>query len=426
MTSLGAMVLYIDPGTGSMLFTVLIGIIGFLLYIVKVFWIRIKFVITRGKAEQKNANKIPYLIFAEDKRYWQVFKPVCDEFEKRGIDVVYWTMTPDDPVFDLDYEHIKFEFIGEGNKAFAKLNVVNAGVILATTPGLDVYQWRRSKNADCYVHMFHSVGYCGYRMFGIDFYDAVIAAGQYQIDIMRELERTRDLPAKEGVLVGMPYFDELKKKLNSSTPVSNERTTVLLAPSWGENSIFTRLGSKVIDELVKTDYDIIIRPHPQSFINDAELMKSLMEKYPENDHLKWDRSSDNFETLKKADIMISDFSGVMYDFAFVFDKPVIYLESGTFDTNCRDYYWLDPKYYWILNNLPNLGKKLTADNVTSLNDMISECLASDELKQNRTATCEAAWAYPGEAAVRTVDYLVQKSSEIAGSEVPDASPEAKQ
>ena len=89
MTSLGAMVLYIDPGTGSMLFTVLIGIIGFLLYIVKVFWIRIKFVITRGKAEQKNANKIPYLIFAEDKRYWQVFKPVCDEFEKRGIDVVY-------------------------------------------------------------------------------------------------------------------------------------------------------------------------------------------------------------------------------------------------------------------------------------------------------------------------------------------------
>ena len=220
------------------------------------FWIRIKFVITRGKAEQKNANKIPYLIFAEDKRYWQVFKPVCDEFEKRGIDVVYWTMTPDDPVFDLDYEHIKFEFIGEGNKAFAKLNVVNAGVILATTPGLDVYQWRRSKNADCYVHMFHSVGYGGYRMFGIDFYDAILLSGDYQKDQIRELERLRNEPAKDIEIVGIPYMDVMAERIKNAEKDPEfknntfDKKTVLLAPSWGKSGALSMYGEKLIDALL--------------------------------------------------------------------------------------------------------------------------------------------------------------------------------
>ena len=148
--------LYIDPGTGSMLFTVLIGIFGFLIYIAKIAFVKIKFVVSRGKIDKTESDKIPYLIFAEDKRYWQMFGPVVDEFEKRGIDVVYWTTTPNDPVLDLKYEHVKFVFAGEGNKAYAKLNMVNACIVLATTPGLEVYQWKKSKFVDYYVHMFHS------------------------------------------------------------------------------------------------------------------------------------------------------------------------------------------------------------------------------------------------------------------------------
>ena len=147
------MLLYIDPGTGSMLFTILIGIVGFLVYLFKVFWIKLKFLFTSGKQNKMEGNKIPYLIFAEVKRYWEVFKPICDEFEKRGIDVVYWTSSPDDPALEQKYEHVKFEFVGEGNKAFAKLNLVNASVVIATTPGLEVYQWKRSKFADHYIHI---------------------------------------------------------------------------------------------------------------------------------------------------------------------------------------------------------------------------------------------------------------------------------
>ncbi len=421
--------LYIDPGTGSMLFTVLIGIFGFLIYIAKIAFVKIKFVLTRGKIDKTESDKIPYLIFAEDKRYWQMFGPVVDEFEKRGIDVVYWTTTPNDPVLDLKYEHVKFVFAGEGNKAYAKLNMVNACIILATTPGLEVYQWKRSKFVDYYVHMFHSVGCGGYRLYGMDYYDAIICAGQYQIDVIRELEAKRHLPAKDLKLVGMPYFDAMKAKVEKAKAekasadkdvsvkddhVGKSKTTVLLAPSWGGSSIFNRLGSSVLEELVKTDYDIIVRPHPQSFIAEKALMDELMSKFPDSDRLKWDRSADNFETLNKADILISDFSGVFFDFALVFDKPIMYMDTD-YDNGWYDYYCLDDQTSWIMHTLPKLGKEITKDNLPNIGSLIKECLNSSEFSSGRDIARQETWVNIGEGAARTVDYLTAKYEEIKGS-----------
>ena len=64
-----AVYLYIDPGTGSMLFTIIISVIGFLTYFFKVLWVKLKFSATKGKAGSINEKKIPFLIFAESKRF---------------------------------------------------------------------------------------------------------------------------------------------------------------------------------------------------------------------------------------------------------------------------------------------------------------------------------------------------------------------
>lgn len=126
------------------------------------------------------------------------------------------------------------EFLGEGNKAFAKLNFLRANVLLSTTPGLDVYQWKRSPGVDCYVHILHAANeVAGYRMFGIDYYDTVFVSGDYQIRDLRALEALRGLPAKEVVKIGIPYMDEMKRRLDAAGPIAPHRTTVLIAPSWG-------------------------------------------------------------------------------------------------------------------------------------------------------------------------------------------------
>jgi len=404
------MMLYIDPGTGSMLFTVLIGIIGAGIYSLKTLIMKAKFVISGGKVE-KNKDKIPFVIFSDDKRYWTTFEPVCREFDKRDIDVVYMTSSPDDPALNNPYEHIKAEFIGEGNKGFAKLNFLNASIVLSTTPGLDVYQWKRSKDVDYYVHMLHAPSEITmYRMFGVDYYDALMLSGEYQVKDTRKLEKMRNLPKKDIVKIGIPYMDEMVARYKKASTVAEHPTTVLLAPSWGPSAIFSVYGDRIIDELLKTGYHIIVRPHPQSFTSEKELMDKLMKKYPNSEQLEWNRDNDNFEVLRCSDILISDFSGVIFDFALVYDKPVIYTNPN-FDLSPYDAWWLKTSL-WTVNALPRIGRELTDKSMTDIKTVIDSCLKDVHYTEGRKKVKRETWEYPGEGAKRAVDYLLKKYDEL--------------
>ena len=249
------MKLYIDPGTGSMLFAVLIGIIGAVAYVFKEWAVKLKFLLTGGKKADTNAEKIPIVIFSDDKRYWSVFKPICEEMNSRGVDVVYMTASKDDPAFDENLQHLDAQFIGEGNRALSKLNFLNATMLISTTPGLDVFQWKRSKNVDYYVHVLHAASNtCGYHMFGIDYYDAVLISGNHHERDIRALEKIRNLPAKELVMVGVPYMDAMVNRLAAAPPLENMERTVLLAPSWGKSSILNKFGDEIIKTLLETGY----------------------------------------------------------------------------------------------------------------------------------------------------------------------------
>ncbi|MBO5140626.1 MAG: CDP-glycerol glycerophosphotransferase family protein [Peptococcaceae bacterium] len=404
------MMLYIDPGTGSMLFTVLIGIIGAAVYSVKTFWMKLKFVLSGGKAE-KNKDKIPFVIFSDDKRYWSVFEPICREMDQREIDVVYMTASPNDPALNNSYDHIKAEFIGEGNKAFAKLNFLNASVVLSTTPGLDVYQWKRSKDVDYYVHMLHQPNeVTRYRMFGVDYYDALMLSGEHQVRDIRALEQKRNLPAKDIIKIGIPYMDEMAARLKAAPPVPLHPRTVLLAPTWGPNAMFSIYGGALIEELLKTGYHIIVRPHPQSFISEKKLMDQLMQQYPESAQLEWNRDNDNFEVLRRSDILISDFSGVVFDFALVYDKPVIYTDPQ-FDLGPYDAWWLDTPL-WTLSALPRIGRELTEKDMGNLKALIDSCIKDEKYAAGRQSVKAETWEHTGYAAERAIDFLLRKYDEV--------------
>ena len=408
--------LYIDPGTGSMLFAILIGVIGTLNYVLKNSIVKMRFLLSSGKKVEASKDKLPFVIFSDDKRYWNVFEPICREFDRRGVDMVYMTASPDDPALQNPYGHIRGEFIGKNNRAFAKMNFLNAGIVLSTTPGLNVYQWKRSKDVQCYVHMLHAANeISGYHMFGIDYYDALMLSGEYQVQEVRELERMRDLPAKDLIKIGIPYMDEMAERLRKASAekatdaLAGERT-VLLAPSWGKSSIFQKYGGRIIEVLLKTGYHIIVRPHPQSFTSEKETIEKIMREYPESDRLEWNRDNDNFEVLKRADILISDFSGVIFDFSLVYDKPVIYADTE-FDNSPYDAWWLDTPY-WTFTALKRIGQKLTMDNLDSLEEMIDECIRDPKYAKGRKEARAETWEHKGEGTKRAVEYLLHKYEEL--------------
>ena len=406
--------LYIDPGTGSMLFTILIGVIGAAFYSLRMLWIKIRFRLSGGKAEVSD-QKIPFVIFSDDKRYWNVFEPICREMDRRGREVVYYTISEDDPALKNPYKHIRAEFIGRENKAFARLNFLNATIVLSTTPGLDVYQWKRSKNVQYYVHIPHAANDITlYRMFGLDYYDAVLLSGDYQIEQIRKLEAIRGLPGKEMEKVGIPYMDTMLERFEKVGNDRNHPRTVLLAPSWGKSAIFGKYGGKIIDVLLKTGNHVIVRPHPQSFISETELMEKLMKEYPESDQLEWNRDMDNFEVLRRSDILISDFSGVVFDFALIYDKPIIYTNPN-FDLSPYDAWWLKEPL-WTLSALPRLGYELTEASMENMTELIDSCLTDTRFAEGRRSVKEETWAHCTQGAVRVADYLVRKYEELTSME----------
>ena len=401
---------YIDPGTGSMLFTILIGVIGAAFYSLRMLLIKLRMRAGGGKIDP-NADRIPLVIFSDHKRYWNIFDPICRELDARGVDVVYMTASEDDPALSCSYPHVKAEFIGPDNKVFTRLNFLKANVVLSTTPGLDVYQWKRSRDVKYYVHIPHAASEITmYRMFGVDYYDAILLSGDYQIQDLRDLEKLRGIPAKELLKVGIPYMDEMAKRLQNADPVPAHERTVLLAPSWGPSAIFSVYGGKIIEKLLQTGYHVIVRPHPQSFTSEKEMLDKLMQEYPESDRLEWNRDNDNFNVLNRSDILISDFSGVIFDFSLVYDKPVIYTDPNI-DVSVYDAWWLE-RPLWTMSALPRLGEELNTGNMDNLKDLIDGCLSDPRYAEGRRSVKEETWANFGSGAKATADYLVNKLNEL--------------
>jgi hypothetical protein len=402
--------LYIDPGTGSMLFSILIGAAATLYFVARALLIKAKVFFSGGRAAAATGAAHPYAVYCEGKQYWNVFKPVLDEFERRQIELCYLTSAADDPVFEIGYRFVKAEYIGEGNKAFARLNLLAADVVLMTTPGLNVYQLKRSKLAKHYAHVLHAPSDATmYRMFGIDYFDSVLLTGAYQAADIRALEKLRGLPEKRLVPVGCTYLDVYADKILLLPSESPHPFTVLVSPSWGQSALLSRYGERLLDPLVKTGWRVIVRPHPQSKKSENAVLDSLATRYAGATNVKWDYERENISSLSKADVMISDFSGIIFDYAFLCDKPVLYVKQGI---DLRPYDADDlgdnaAEELWQFRALREIGVELKEEYFDSIEDVIKNASDSVELKAARRRAKEAAWQYRGEAGKRIADFMLE-------------------
>lgn len=397
---------YIDPATGSMLFSVVLGVLTTLVFILHSLMFKIKLFLSKKNLSKDN---FPFVIYSEGKQYWSVFHGILDEFEKREIQVIYYTSAKDDPFFSQNYKYINGEYIGEGNKAFFKLAFLRADVCLMTTPHLDVLQLKRSKQVKHYAHVLHSPSDATrYKLFGLDYFDSVFLNGDFQVEQIRELEQKRNLPSKELPVVGCSYLDDLQSRL-SKLDVKKNNFTILVAPTWGESSLLNKYGTKLIDELLKNESEIIIRPHPQSLKVEKKLINNLQEIYKNNEKIKWDFAPDNLSTLAKSDIMISDFSGVIFDYAFLFNKPFIFVNEKI---NQEIYDIIDcEKPLFALNKIKDLGFELKEDNFSQLKEIIENITNDKDFSKKANSLKNIIWQEQGKSAENIVNFLIQKQKE---------------
>ena len=135
-----------------------------------------------------------------------------------------------------------------------------------------------------------------------------------------------------------------------------------------------------------------------------------MSKYNDDSKVTWNRDNDNFNVLMESDILISDFSGVIFDYALVFQRPVIYADTS-FDKSPYDAWWIDDEL-WTFKTLPKIGKQLTADDLDGLKYVIDSVLNDQSYRDAIAAARKETWAFPGQAAERTADYLIETRSKL--------------
>ncbi len=401
---------YIDPASGSILFSILIGITATIFFLIKSVFYKLFFVIT-GYNKNIDKNHYGIVLYNEGGKYWTSFKPLLDEFEKRETEIVYYTSDDKDPAFNNEYNYIKTKYIGQGNKAYMKLSVMEADICLMTTPGLNVYQLKRSKKVKHYCHIFHGTGdACDYRLFGLDYYDSIMLMNEINGTYIRELEQKRNLKPKELLVAGELDLDTMAEEVKKLNEEKKDKINILLAPTWGPQAIFSKYGMKLLDELVKENWNIIIRPHPQSFISEKKLIRAIKEKSRKNSNIIFDDNINNLISLSKADVLISDFSGIIFDYAFLFNKPFVYTE---YELNREIYDYSDLGHgTWKKDILNKIGFELTKDNFKNINSIVKDVMKDRKKIKNIEEVKNIIWQKQGQAAKTVVDFLVKKQKEL--------------
>ncbi len=394
---------YLDPGTGSMLLSTLIALVATLIYSAKSFAFKIKSFIARlfGK-KIKKIQRSDIVFYNEGEQYFTTFYPILKELIARDIKFTYLYSEENDSVVKK-LKNIDAHYIGKGNKAFFFLNTLEAKVCVMTTPGLDVLQIKRSKGVQHYCHIAHTTcGCAGYEVFGIDYFDSVFSPNKYDRKFIENLEMKRNLPTKDIRIVGTPYLDYSFQELKILNGIKHNKITILISPTWGEHGLLAKYGSTLLKKLlINRNYDVIVRPHPQSIRYETELLENLKNEFKENKNLEWDASNDALTSMNRASIMISDFSGIILDFLLLFSKPVIAM-PGIFNLRGKDYININDRFWYI-----DLYYKNTTifkeDDLLNINEKIDTLVTVN----NREALIEYEEVNPyfGSASSRTVDNI---------------------
>ena len=401
---------YIDPATGNILFITVFMILSSIVFIFQFLYMKILLFFGKNcKSITKNHHK--FIIFGEGKQYYNVFKGILEEFEKREIPVYYITLDKDDPFLKSTYKYIK-TFLEKNplGYGYVKLSFISADVCLMTTPRLDVLQLKRSKNVKHYSHILHSVGDISlYRKYSVDYFDSILINTEYQKQSIQELENLRNTAKKELKVVGCTYLDELNIQKDKIL-INKDKFTILIAPSWGQNAIFSKYGCNFIEDLANQDWNIIIRFHPQSIISEKNIINPIIEKYSTYKNISFDYDSNNLKSLKTADIMISDFSGIIYDYAFLFNKPTIFTNED-FNYKYHDINDLKSKEIYDWKILDEIGIKINKQDFKNIVEIIKS-VDFNYYEEKIKKYLPIIWEEKGNSAKNVVDFLIKKQKEV--------------
>ncbi|WP_395001802.1 CDP-glycerol glycerophosphotransferase family protein [uncultured Helicobacter sp.] len=210
-------------------------------------------------------------------------------------------------------------------------------------------------------------------------------------------------------------IDEVSDKLPDLSLKDNapqSMPTILISPSWGKETLLTKYGLTLLEPLAQAGFSLIIRPHPQSLIGEAESknIAHLQEALQQYANVAWDIGTPNVYAFAKADMMISDFSSVIFDFVCLEGKPVLTLDFA-FDPAGYDLSDIDMEHFYTFETLKRIGGKLEERDFGDITSVIAQILESNKTKEAQKCK-EELWRYPHHAGLKAVQEILKIEREL--------------
>ena len=167
-------------------------------------------------------------------------------------------------------------------------------------------------------------------------YDYIFLSSDIAIsDLQRKINQYLDIKIveKKTSLINTGYLklDHVYQNLKNSNSIED---SILLAPTLSSMLIdynLDRFLDTIIEEILKNDqFKVIYRPHPGDIINKEKnlTIKNINEKYKNQPNFSLDDNTSYLESYRKSKILITDFSGTAYTYAFSKLRPVIFFSKN--------------------------------------------------------------------------------------------------
>jgi len=338
------------------------------------------------RLDKSERNIVIFSESGQDYHFFEnIIKHICQSFTK---EVCYLSSDMSDPVFELNNEMIKPIFIGNGLARTILFQIVEADVFVLTMEDLNNYHLKRSINKVHYVFIPHSMvsTHMIEKEDAYDHYDTICCVGPHHKQEIKKREQLYSLPSKNLLSCGFDRFDSLIKQRDVAR-LQNNKLTVLVAPSWGKDALLETCGKVLIEQLLSSQYRVLLRPHPQTVRLNPELIEDILQKFSNNNDFICNPKMDSFDNLVEADIIVSDWSGVALEFGLALEKPVLYIDVPK---KCKN------PNYTQLNIEPieirfreRLGRVISPQDVYKAGEVVEQMITEENLPDYNTLRLEA-------------------------------------
>jgi len=284
------------------------------------------------KFEKLTDKERSIVFYAENEASMNHFRLLISELtEEKKFQICYVTSVKNDPIFSSKNKNVIAFYIGDGTARTKFFLTLKAKILIMDMPDLQTFHIKRSKVYPVhYVYIFHSMfsTHSYLRKGALVNYDTIFCVGKHHEKEIRATEEIYGLKEKKLIKYGFGRLDTLLQEKQKFQKTDTEgKNLILIAPTYGENNLLQMCGKELIEILLKADFTVMLRPHYRIFKDSKKLINSIIENFGNNPNFIFEKGvipSDKFHNSK---CMISDWSGISLEYAFTFERPIIFIDA---------------------------------------------------------------------------------------------------